>query len=200
MPRHHPFATCKGIWIPESGKSRRTLGFGIRNPTNDWNPESRPTDKNWNPVPEIQNPRLSWIPLYGVTSGLLQNNSFRAAFKRWICAIHRINHYPADKYIMAGVTVIWASSFPKPSLVILPSPASNITLAIWVRVRAGVTVMPTSLRFWEWGYAKRGDAHITLTVACSRLRDSGESEKSFKNKKTRGGWGETGRRSREKRE
>ena len=101
---------------------------------------------------------------------------------------------------MAGVTVIWASSFPKPSLVILSSPASNITLAIWVRVRAGVTVMPTSLRFWEWGYAKRGDAHITLTVACSRLRDSGESEKSFKNKKTRGGWGETGRRSREKRE
>ena len=30
-----------------------------------------------------------------------------------------------------------------------------------------------------------------LPLACSRLRDSGESEKSFKNKKTRGGWGET---------
>ena len=29
-----------------------------------------------------------------------------------------------------------------------------------------------------------------LPLACSRLRDSGESEKSFKNKKTRGGWGE----------
>ena len=28
-------------------------------------------------------------------------------------------------------------------------------------------------------------------IARSRLRDSGESEKSFKNKKTRGGWGET---------
>ena len=30
-----------------------------------------------------------------------------------------------------------------------------------------------------------------LPLAFSRLRDSGESEKSFKNKKTRGGWGET---------
>ena len=29
-------------------------------------------------------------------------------------------------------------------------------------------------------------------IACSRLRDSGESEKSFKDKKTRGGWGERG--------
>ena len=30
-----------------------------------------------------------------------------------------------------------------------------------------------------------------LPLACSRLRDSGESEKPFKIKKTRGGWGET---------
>ena len=46
---------------------------GIRNPNNDWNPESRiqvSTDKGWNPVPGIrnlphgiQNPRRSWIPL-----------------------------------------------------------------------------------------------------------------------------------------
>ena len=28
-------------------------------------------------------------------------------------------------------------------------------------------------------------------IACSRLRDSGKSEQSFKNKKTRGSWGET---------
>ena len=49
---------------------------------------------------------------------------------------------------MAGVTVIWASSFSKPSLAIWASPASNITLAIWVRVRAGVT----------------GDAHTTKVL------------------------------------
>ena len=40
---------------------------------------------------------------------------------------------------------------------------------------------------------RRGFLSSPNMVACSRLRDSGESEKSFKNKKTRGGWGETGR-------
>ena len=38
---------------------------------------------------------------------------------------------------------------------------------------------------------KKFVAPAKLPLACSRLRDSGESEKSFKNKKTRGGWGET---------
>ena len=81
---------CKGIRIPETVKfllvESRTLDFGIRNI---WNPEysSRnpesgiiltigiqnpsSTDKDWNPVPGIrnprrgiQNPRLSWIPLH----------------------------------------------------------------------------------------------------------------------------------------
>ena len=77
-------AQCKGIAIPESGKIMlenpqswalesgiqlneseipRTIGIQI--------PSS--TDRDWNPVPEIrnprcgiQNPRLSWIPLHGV--------------------------------------------------------------------------------------------------------------------------------------
>ena len=46
----------------------RILGFGIRNLTNDWDPDSNLFDKDWNPVPGIlnlrrgiQNPRLSWI-------------------------------------------------------------------------------------------------------------------------------------------
>ena len=44
-----------------------------------------------------------------------------------------------------------------------------------------------------WGNLTIGwhpDDHVPFP----RLRDSGESEKSFKNKKTRGGWGETARR------
>ena len=44
-----------------------------------------------------------------------------------------------------------------------------------------------------WGNLTIG-WHPDDDVPCSRLRDSGESEKSFKNKKTRGGWGETARR------
>jgi len=38
-------APFKGIGIPESGKfllaESGILGFGFRNPTNDWNPESK---------------------------------------------------------------------------------------------------------------------------------------------------------------
>ena len=36
--------------------------------------------------------------------------------------------------------------------------------------------MPTSLRFWEWGCPKRGDAHITVTQLCrstTRIRRGG---------------------------
>ena len=44
-----------------------------------------------------------------------------------------------------------------------------------------------------WGNLTIG-WHPDDDVPCSRIRDSGESEKSFKNKKTRGGWGETARR------
>ena len=46
------FALCKGVWVPESGKfwlvKAGILGFGIqntaqgiRNPTEEWNPESK---------------------------------------------------------------------------------------------------------------------------------------------------------------
>ena len=63
------------LWNPESGKilpmESAILGFrirntsqGVRNPSNDWNPESKLTDKCWNPERGIQNPRLSWIPLH----------------------------------------------------------------------------------------------------------------------------------------
>ena len=70
-------APCEeGIWISESVKSG-IQGFGIRNtaegflnPTNDWNQNSRSTDKGRNGVPGIRNPRcgihnsrLSWISL-----------------------------------------------------------------------------------------------------------------------------------------
>ena len=67
----------KGIRITESRKillmESGILGIGIRNttqeirnPTNDWHPESKfywQIVKSW-PVPGIQNPRLSWIPTY----------------------------------------------------------------------------------------------------------------------------------------
>ena len=49
------FAQCKGIQILESGKilfvESWILAFGIRNPTNDWNPDPIFTDKDWNPAP-----------------------------------------------------------------------------------------------------------------------------------------------------
>ena len=49
------FAQCKGIQILESGKilfvESWILVFGIRNPTNDWNPDPIFTDKDWNPAP-----------------------------------------------------------------------------------------------------------------------------------------------------
>ena len=55
--------------LVESGIRNTTQG--ILNLTNDWNPESKFHDKDWNPVPGIwnprrgfQNPRPSWIPLY----------------------------------------------------------------------------------------------------------------------------------------
>ena len=74
----------KGIRIAESGKillmESGILGIGIRNttqeirnPTNDWHPESKfywQIVKSWpvsgirNPQRGIQNPRLSWIPTY----------------------------------------------------------------------------------------------------------------------------------------
>lgn len=67
---------------------------------------------------------------------------------------------------MADVTVIWASShsqnphwwYGHPRLLILPW---RFELGLGL----GLQGMPTSLRFWEWGYPKRGDAHITPTTA-----------------------------------
>ena len=87
-------APYKGIRIPGSGKNFyvesgilglgiRNEAVGIRNPANNWNPESGiqvaevPMKEIWNPVIgtrnlryAIQNPRLSWIPLYGATRGV----------------------------------------------------------------------------------------------------------------------------------
>ena len=84
----------KWIRIPGSGKKFyvesgilglgiRNEAVGIRNPANNWNPESGiqvpevPMKEIWNPVIgtrnlryAIQNPRLSWIPLYGATRGV----------------------------------------------------------------------------------------------------------------------------------
>ena len=79
-------ASRKRIRIPEFGKfllvgsgilgfGVRNIALGIRNLFNDWtNPESKFTDKDWNPVPgirnpwrAIQNPRLSWIPSQELT-------------------------------------------------------------------------------------------------------------------------------------
>ena len=63
------FTPCTGIRNPGSGKfllvesgigeifacGIRNAAQGIQDPTTDWNPSS--TDKDWNPVPGIHNPR-----------------------------------------------------------------------------------------------------------------------------------------------
>ena len=106
-------AQCKGIWIPESSKfllvefgirkklavKSGILGFGIRNraqgirnPTNEWNPEStfhwqrvlNQMPRIRNPWREIQNPRMSWIPLHGARHNLLSWNTRRAAELRFL--------------------------------------------------------------------------------------------------------------------
>ena len=42
MPsRHSEIAPCKGIQIPGMLVESKILGFGIRNPTKEWNPESK---------------------------------------------------------------------------------------------------------------------------------------------------------------
>ena len=69
----------KEIWIPESGKSlpleSGILSYGIwntaqriRNPTNDWSPESKSSGKEFENhlLESLQNSRLSWISIHGV--------------------------------------------------------------------------------------------------------------------------------------
>ena len=69
----------KEIWIPESGKSLPVesgiLSYGIwntaqriRNPTNDWSPESKSSGKEFENhlLESLQNSRLSWISIHGV--------------------------------------------------------------------------------------------------------------------------------------
>ena len=55
-------------WIPESGtlESGTLITIGIQNTSS--------TDKHWNPVPGIQNPRQSWIPLH---KAIYQNSNSR---------------------------------------------------------------------------------------------------------------------------
>ena len=100
--RNPGIASCKEIQIPESGKfllvesgiweiSRivcfviRNTAQGIRNPSNDWNPESK---FHWQrirtPVPGIQNPKLSWIPLYGAT-GTFSSVAFKLLIVKFFC-------------------------------------------------------------------------------------------------------------------
>ena len=67
---------------------QRNTAQRIRNPSNDWNPES---NFNWkrlergtgirNPLRGIQNPKLSWIPLYGAidTHSLFTTSATRFA-------------------------------------------------------------------------------------------------------------------------
>ena len=74
-------ATCKVIRVPEAGKFSLVecgiLGFGIRNsvqgirnPTNDWNPEFTA----WNPESETVLNSLTWDDMYSET--LLEKKSF----------------------------------------------------------------------------------------------------------------------------
>ena len=76
------------FWHPESWEIIRNTAQRIRNPSNDWNPES---NFNWkrlergtgirNPLRGIQNPKLSWIPLYGAidTHSLFTTSATRFA-------------------------------------------------------------------------------------------------------------------------
>ena len=91
-------ASCKEIQIQESGKfllvesGIRILDSGIwntaqviRNPSNDWNPESKSHwQRNRNSVPGIQNPRLSWIPLRGAT-GTFSSVTFKLLIEKSFC-------------------------------------------------------------------------------------------------------------------
>ena len=75
--RQEKVAPFKGNWILESekfllvetgilGSGMRKTAEGIRNPTYDWNPESKFHGQRIRyPGPGIQNPRLSWILLHG---------------------------------------------------------------------------------------------------------------------------------------
>ena len=91
----------KGIQIPESGYF---FACGIRNPTNDWNPEIKFHGQSiWitvtrirNPQGGIQNPTMSWIPLhranYSVRIHRLANNNsqvFRSITDKFlICLVN----------------------------------------------------------------------------------------------------------------
>ena len=93
----NPWNFC--LWNLEAQKilllASGILGFGIRNtaqrirnPSNDWNPESNFYWKRLemdtgirNPLRGIQNPKLSWIPLYGAidTHSLFTTSATRFA-------------------------------------------------------------------------------------------------------------------------
>ena len=74
-----PANFCCGIWNPRLWNSTEYTSQGIRNPTNDWNPESKfhwlkirnPIPGIRNPLRGIRNPRLSGIPLHVTISQLL---------------------------------------------------------------------------------------------------------------------------------
>ena len=58
-----------------------------------------------------------------------------------------------------GIPAFGAYLFPNPSDMHGHHAPFHITLANWIRVRV------TSLGLWEWGCPKRGDVHITVTMA-----------------------------------
>ena len=65
------FPSPKALFAPQLGNSdsgiQKMFACGIRNSTNDQNPESKSTNKESGPRSGIQNPRLSWIPRHGAT-------------------------------------------------------------------------------------------------------------------------------------
>ena len=101
---HDPFAPCKEIRIPESMKfllvESGILGFGIqntavgiRNPTEDWNPESRfhwqrlysstwnPESTAWNPESKTVLDSLTWVK----SSPNVFQLPRRRISRRWTC-------------------------------------------------------------------------------------------------------------------
>ena len=85
-------------WVLESGIQLKVSGIpltiGIQNPSS--------TDKYWNPVSGIQNPRLSWILLLGATHtvNFIDTIPFLLLL-RWILFYH--NRHPTSRWSVTSL-------------------------------------------------------------------------------------------------
>ena len=151
-----------GLWNLESWLSGiRDSAQGRGNPTNDANPKSKfHWQRIWNPVPgtqnprrRIQNPRLSWIPLHGVTDK--QKSSYRAGILSSFS--DQIKPEPRPLF-WAGEGGKFLSSHKRPQLA-YPSPSAGEQLRNWVAETASCSIKTDSM----------GNSWKCLDVSLGRL-------------------------------